>query len=279
MDWLEAVPEEFRSDPTISGYKLGEGENLIPVPPSLIKGYFNANKMVGADKIPLPKPDAPADQWNDFFGRIGRPQSADAYKFPKVEGVPPEIDSYIKDKGIEKAFRDHAHYMGLTDAQAGAIYKWFMESQLQEYQANQTAWQASRQDLETGLRKKWGAGYEAMLSKTHQLVQKYGSQGLVEFLDATGGSNHPALAEFLGNIVQQFSEDTLKGEGPRYFGPMTAEQAKAELDKLATDQDFQKALYDKDSPGHAAAVQRRQQLYSLAFPDPRDVSKGLDVQA
>ena len=44
------------------------------------------------------------------------------------------------------------------------------------------------------------------------------------------------------------------------------EAAKAEIGKLQTDADFQKAYMNKDAPGHKEAVERMERLFKVAYP-------------
>ena len=69
--WKETISEEFRNDPNIS--KFTEID-------ALAKSYINATRMIGQDKVAVPNENSTDDQWNEVYGKLGRPESPDKYK-------------------------------------------------------------------------------------------------------------------------------------------------------------------------------------------------------
>src|SRR5210317_1189976 len=104
--WKEAISEEFRSDPNIS--KFTEID-------ALAKSYINATKMIGQDKVAVPNENSTDDQWNEVYGKLGRPESPDKYKLEvQSETVP-------LDENTVKQFAENAHQLGLNNKQAQGI--------------------------------------------------------------------------------------------------------------------------------------------------------------
>ena len=47
----------------------------------LLKSYKHAQKLVGADKIPVPNKHATEEDWNEVFKRLGAPDKPEDYKY------------------------------------------------------------------------------------------------------------------------------------------------------------------------------------------------------
>ena len=69
-EFLQMIPEELRQDPSLTPIKNVE---------NLARSYVNAQKLIGADKIPMPV--NPTDEDLDrIYDRLGRPESPDGYE-------------------------------------------------------------------------------------------------------------------------------------------------------------------------------------------------------
>ena len=68
--WKETISEEYRNDPNIA--KFTEID-------ALAKSYINATRMIGTDKVAIPNKNFTEDQWNEFYDKVGRPETPDKY--------------------------------------------------------------------------------------------------------------------------------------------------------------------------------------------------------
>src|SRR5262247_2235515 len=69
-DWRRFAPEELRNDPTLAQIK---GNTWEEAGPNLVKGYVNAQKLVGGS-AKLPGPDAKPDEIRAFQDKLGVPR-------------------------------------------------------------------------------------------------------------------------------------------------------------------------------------------------------------
>jgi len=100
-----------------AGLKLDDPAKLVS---DLVVKTRGAETLIGKS-VQLPGDDAGPEDWNKFFGRLGRPEKPDGYGFQ----VPDEIkDSY--DAGFTEAFRGAAHQAGLTPKQASVVHDWYV---------------------------------------------------------------------------------------------------------------------------------------------------------
>lgn len=67
---------------------INVGEDILKAPmfstiksvDDVVKGFYHAQKMVGADKIVVPSKNASADEWKNYYVKAGLPEKFDDYK-------------------------------------------------------------------------------------------------------------------------------------------------------------------------------------------------------
>ena len=64
-DWRASLSDDIRHDPSLASIQDVNG---------LAKSFIHGQKMVGADKVVLPKEDASPEEMNEFYNRLGRPE-------------------------------------------------------------------------------------------------------------------------------------------------------------------------------------------------------------
>ena len=250
QDWTASFDDGTRGFIQTKGWKS---------PADVLGSYQNLEKLLGADKagrgVVLPKDDAPPEEWGQFYGKLGRPESADGYKLPLPEGDTGEF---------AKTASGWFHEAGLTAKQAEVLAsKWneFGSAQMQA-QAEKFAQQSviDEQDL----KKAWGKDFEANAELARRACREAGLS------DAEGQAIERALglkkaAEVFSFLGKQFAEAPMKGgEGASSgrFGT-TPEAAKSRIEALKKDPDWS-AKYLK---GDADARGEFARLHQIAFPE------------
>ena len=128
----------------------------------LLKSYLHAQKMVGADKIPVPNKFATDEDWKEVFTRLGAPKSPEDYKYS------------FKDDQVDpnqlKSFNETAHKLGLLPKQAEALVKYYND--LNKGQSEQLESQAieAQTKTETELKKEFGPQYNKRLDQAKRLA-------------------------------------------------------------------------------------------------------------
>ena len=245
-EWL---PEAFRSDPAFKD--LGSVE-------ALAKTYKSAVSMVGLDKaavLRVPKDEADAGAWDEVFAKLGRPEAPDKYGF-KAEGLP---------EPLTQAAREAFHKAGLNDRQAGAVMALYQEQQQAQLAQAQQAMAATMQQTEQALRGEWGQAYDQRLAAAKTAVREVGGPEVIQVLNDTGLGNHPAVIQMFAKLGAERAEaPALKGVGNAAGGPLTPDQARAEIGSFMGTPDA-KALMDRDHPGYPAAKAKWDALHRAAF--------------
>lgn len=102
----------------------------------------NSQQLIG--KRQTPGDDASDEEWSEFFGKIGKPESADKYELtdPELpEGV--ELPDDFKDKA-----RSVMHEAELTQKQADKLYQAYLREELNTANANKEAIAAKQAELD-----------------------------------------------------------------------------------------------------------------------------------
>lgn len=235
--WTSTLSEEFRGLPSISKFKSAD---------DLAKSYVNLEKLVGLEKIALPKDEKDEAGWSTVYSRLGRPESADKYdlKLNLAEGlkVPDEAINGLKQAGFKSGF---------SNKQLQSIVDHWVEIENQAYLQRVEASKQAELNTETGLRKKLGANYEASKKNVEAFIRNFAPQEEQEgFLDAI--KRDSALFETLYNASKNMGEDVLKG-GSKPAG-FTPEEAELEYKRLTGD--MKSPYWNPNHPEHEIAKKR-----------------------
>jgi len=237
--WKETISEEFRNDPNIS--KFTEID-------ALAKSYINATRMIGQDKVAVPNENSTEDQWNEVYGKLGRPESADKYKLEvKSETAP-------LDEGAIKQFAENAHQLGLNNKQAQGILEFYKNSMEGSVQQARIDTETAQANAEAELRKEWGGNYDANIKKAGSVAKANMNPQILdmELKDGTRLGDHPEVIKGFANIANILSEDKLISTESENTDRGT--DYEAEISKLVNDTNG--PYWNKAHPDHDKVVQQ-----------------------
>lgn len=254
-DWKASLPEDLRQDPSLAD---------IQDVPNLAKGFINAQKLIGRDKIPVPGEDAPPEEWDRVFNRLGRPATPEEYSVEMPETLP---EGFQLDDELQKGFLEKAHKLGLTAKQAAGLARWMVDTDIQGYNDIVRDDQLAMAEGEKALRAKWGKAYDQNVARARWLLDEFGDNDTARLIEKAGFTSNPVFIGFLGNIASKMGEDTLKGSGFQQFNVMTPEAATTEIARLRGDKDFMAKYQSKDPAVRKAAIEKMQQLFIQAHPE------------
>jgi hypothetical protein len=246
----EWVPAELRENKSITKFKE---------PGELAKSYVNLEKMLGS-RTEVPADDAPKEQWDAWFKKIGVPETADGYDPPAVpEGM-------TLDQGILKATREKFRELGVPKAQAKKLMDWYITQEIERTNSILRERAVQHEQGMESLNKKWGAAAPRQIALCQRVVAELGGESVKKILDETGVGNEPAIVEFLARVGGMMEEDKLITQ---VNVGTSKEQAEAEIAKIRAEagKDKKHPLRNKAHPEHAAVAKRFQDLYQIAYPD------------
>lgn len=208
-------------DPELKGWLQTKA---VKTPEDLALSYKNLEKLLGSEKVPLPKDANDTEGWERLFKAAGRPDAPEAYGLDKVEGADPEFS-----KAAAAAF----HKAGLNPQQAAGLVE-FYGAQAKAVQEAQDAAFAQQSQLDMGaLQKEWGPAYDAKIEAGRRAAKMAGVDGdfLAKMERAVGSAE---LTKFFAKIGEATSESTFRSGGSQggdssFLTPAAAAEQKAAL--------------------------------------------------
>jgi len=260
---VNEVLGDFKDDPVFKPH-LGKAPKDFVT--DVLKGYVNAQKMIGGDKVVIPqgKLDTP-EAWNALYDKLGRPQDPEGYKLEKP--TLPEGMNY--DENLEKAFKALCHQNGLLPKQAAAVYD--LWNQITTAGFNSQVETKKQQAAETlaALRTEWPTqdAFEGGLKLANEVLSQY--SGDKEAMERLIEKNEHDLdfIKLMHNIGKVMSEDSLKLGEKRF--DWSGDDTNAALQDILHNKDnvLHTAYWTKAHPQHAAAVAEVQRLMTLKHGD------------
>jgi hypothetical protein len=243
-NFQDLIPDEYRAEKSLENFKdMGD----------FVKSYLSAQKIVGADKIPVPNKFATEDDWKAVFNKLGAPEKPEDYKYSFKDG---EVD-----KELISSFNQEAHRLGLLPQQAESLIKYYKDmNEGSSIQAEEKATE-TRLHTENELKREFGPQYTKRLDQAKRLASStLGSEFLNNtFLqDGSRLGDNIAVVKAFSELADKLSEDeVVKGDTSGY---MTAKDLEKEISTL---QEEGSPFWDKQHPNHERTVQEVFKLRQL----------------
>lgn len=182
--------------------------------------------------VTIPNENSTQEQWDAFYTKLGRPESADKYEFEDKlpEGL--EID-----EKLDGDYRALAYKIGLTASQAQELRAFYNGAVETAYLANQKAVQTSLAETHdknvAAIKEMWGGDYKAKTKIAMNTARAVLSQDTLKYLDATGLGNNAKLVKDFYELSKKLSGDTHFVDGQQnYKQPQTLESMESEAMKI-----------------------------------------------
>lgn len=247
-EFLSMIPEEIRGHPSISPIK--DVENLA-------RSYVNAQRLIGADKIPMPANPTEEDL-DRIYDRLGRPSTPEDY------GI--AADGSVVTEEVAKEYSDIAHKLRLTPDQAQGILEYYRGTVEQSGAATLEMAEIAREETVSSLKQEWGRAFEQKVDAAARVAQEFGNPEMFDITlqDGSKLGDNPdfikafaKIAEFRQSVT---SEDTVADMSQSNV--MTPADAKAEIDAIMNDKGH--PYWDrKNLVGRQQAVERVQELWGM----------------
>jgi len=245
VDFQTLIPEEYREERSLQNF-----QNMN----DFVKSYLHSQKLVGADKIPVPNKMATDDDWNEVYKRLGRPNSPDEYQYQLPE------QNKLDDATL-KAFSDQAHKLGLLPKQAQGIIDYYNGLAQQSEQSASMQQETARLEAETVLRKEYGPAYDNKINAAKNLATNtLGAEFLRDTVlqDGSRLGDNPQVVKAFATLAEKLSEDNLvQGD---VASAMTIKEINDEISSLTQPGS---AYWNKTHINHKKAVEEVQRLYQL----------------
>ena len=235
INFKDLIPESFREEKSLNNFNNME---------DFVKSYLHAQKLVGADKIPVPNKHSTDEDWNEVFKRLGAPDTPDGYKYNFK-------DQEIDENSI-KEFNQTAHRLGLLPRQAEALIKFYNEMNVNQAQSLEEQAAQAQMNTEMQLKKEFGPQYAKRLDQAKRLaINSFGEDFLNNTILKDGsrlGDNLTVIKAF-SDLADKLSEDPIiQGDGSQY---MTAKDIEKEITELTQEGS---PYWNKTHPNHLKSV-------------------------
>ena len=243
-NFQDLIPDEYRGEKSLSNFRdMGD----------FVKSYLSAQKIVGADKIPVPNKFATDDDWKAVFNKLGAPETPDDYKYNFKEG---EVD-----QELVSSFNQHAHKLGLLPQQAESLIRYYNDmNEGSSIQAEERA-SETRLHTENELKKEFGPQYVKRLDQAQRLASSTLGNDFLENTYLADGSrlgDNLSVVKAFSELADKLSEDeVVKGDSSSY---MTANEIEKEINSLTEEGS---PYWTKTHPNHQKAVQEVYKLREL----------------
>jgi hypothetical protein len=266
--WLDSIPEGMREAPFIKGadsleVALGNIENAAQYMGNSIRipgeeagdedrQAFITKVMEKAPQLML-KPDLNDEtQAADFYKMLGRPETAEDYKYDPGEGndVPENI----------KAFAEIAFNNGLNQAQFQKMVSSIMEGEAAQMEQTDEAQIADLRNLHA----EWGMKFDENVRIIGNFLKLTdGPEVLQDMLKE--GQMSTSEMKWLHNIASQTKSAVELAQQPAgTVTVLTPDMAQASIQEMLNNQKH--PYWNPADPGHKKAVERMVELQQMANP-------------
>ncbi|MFZ1680125.1 MAG: hypothetical protein WAT70_03835 [Rhizobiaceae bacterium] len=220
-------------------------------PEQAVESYANLEKLLGGDKIALPK-DENDPAWADVWKKLGALEKPDEYAgmVKPAEGVPD------LDPGFVGAMSDLAAKARLTPAQWNTLVAGY-----QELSKAAAAEEAAGPDIDAefaAFKAKLGAKADAFIADAQRagMAVNMTAEESATLMSALGVERAMQIMSGLGS---KFGKEAgfIEGKGPQ--GQMTPEMARARIAELGNDPVWRKSYLEGDS-GKKAEMENLQKI-------------------
>lgn len=244
-NWISSLPKELQEDATLKKFNDVQG---------LAKSYLNAQKLIGADKIPVPNQHATEEDWQNVYKKLGLP---DLEKYEVKFGDQATIDKKFVDD-----FKQNAHKLGILPKQAQGLATWFSEMNAKA-ENDIIAERKTQNDKEIGtLKQEWGNAFNDKLQYAQAALDKYADPDVMEYLAKTGLNNDVRLVKLLNKLGEEIFKEGSLPNGGESQGGMTPADARKAAQAIIADRNH--PYHNKQHANHKAAVQEVQDLFQQA---------------
>lgn len=210
----------------------------------VVKGYYHAQKMVGADKVVVPTKSSTPEQWKEYYIKAGLPATMEDYKA--------EFPETIDNEDFKKSLVTKAYELNVRPDQLSTIVS-EMEKMNEKIVADYEV-QQKQEILQTAdsLKKEWGPDYQRNLLGAQRVIKHFGGEEMLKQVFDSPLANDGAFLRLMAKISGQLTkEDTFSKDVTSTFGTSKEEAMKKVNEVYGTKNH---AYFDESNAKHKDAV-------------------------
>jgi hypothetical protein len=233
VGWLDAV-----GDPELKAWARNKN---FPSLQEALASQRRLEKLLGSEKVPLPKDPGDREGWDRVWRALGRPDAPAGYGLEALDGADPDF---------ARTASEWFHQAGLGERQARNLAEAFTGYMRERLESDADQRERAGQAEMAALRRDWGDRFDAQAEQARRAARVLGVDG-----EAMGALEHALgprrFMTLFARIGAHFAEDSfVEGEGGRGFA-MSPEDARARIKALTADRAWAKAYLDGDAAKRA----------------------------
>ncbi len=225
FSWKTNLAPDLANSPSMKKYEDSkEGFN------EAVKSHLLLEKLLGYEKVPIPKGKDDTVAWDLFNKAMGIPAKPEGYGLPDAE-----IPDTMKGLTFDKAkFAEVVHSQKLTPEAAKGLWGAYTEMTKQAYSKAVKDHQDTVNNLMNQMKGEWGDAYQSKIELGQMVINKFSeNKETNDYITATL-SKDPRGIKFLAMIGDQFAENKV-GEFKYQRHSLTPEEAQREVDSIKMD--------------------------------------------
>jgi hypothetical protein len=223
--WKDKLSSDLRNSPVVQ--KFGDDAEGLS---KFAEGYNNLEKLLGHEKVPIPKGQDDAEGWARFSKALGIPDAAEGYGLPDA-ALPENMQGLTLDKN---KFAEVVHAHKLTPDQANGLWNAYQEINVNAYNKAMEAHEERISGIVNQLKSKWGDTYETNVELGQAVINKFSNDQEMNDYLTNALSQDPRGVEFLAKIGNQFAENKISEFQMKRFS-MAPDEAQREIDEMRHD--------------------------------------------
>ena len=226
FQWKGQLVADYSNSATLKPYPdTKEGLNNV------VKSHLELEKLLGHEKVPIPKDANDEAGWAQFTKALGIPEKPEGYELEDSQ-TPESLKGVTFDKA---RFAEIVHKHKLTPAQAKGLWADYTAMTKDTYATALKEHQTKMDTVKNQLRVDWGDAYDTNVELGQMVINRFSTEkGMEDFITASL-LKEPMGVKFLSRIGSQFAENKIGDFGYKRFA-LTPDQAQSEIDAIVTNE-------------------------------------------
>jgi len=254
--WKSGIGADLRNSPLLQKFEdTPEGLNKA------LESHANLEKLLGHEKVPIPKDINDVEGWNRFSKAMGIPDKAEGYGLADAK-LPESMKGITIDKN---KFAEIMHAHKVHPSAVKGIWQVYQELNVQAYESAVKEHQEKIVTAVNALKGQWGDAYETNVELGQTVINKFSDdQEMNDYLTATL-TQDPRGIKFLAKIGDQFAENKI-GEFQMKKFSLAPDEAMDEFQKMTRDLEgpYMNTKGKYTHKEHQAAIDRANALLAAA---------------
>ena len=225
--WKSTLRPDLRDSPFAQKFEdTPDGLNKA------MESYGNLEKLLGHEKVPIPKDVNDVEGWNRFSKAMGIPDKAEGYGLPDAK-----IPADMAKMGLtlnKQEFAEIMHAHKVHPSAVKAIWDVYQQKSVQSFQKAMDEHTQQLTKTVNQLKGEWGDTYDTNVELGQMVINKFSTdQEMNDYLTSALSKDARGI-KFLAKIGEQFAENKV-GEFQMKRFSLAPDEALEEVKKIKMD--------------------------------------------